>query len=93
MTLGFTTYAVLVIPMMLLMAQGDIWLAALAGLVAALPMPIVQRAGYPTYAKRFHTRVRYTGMAITGVLDECQQAYMVIVPQVQAYAPSVLLSA
>lgn len=31
MTLGFTTYAVLVIPMLLLMAQGDIWLAALAG--------------------------------------------------------------
>lgn len=56
-------------------------------------MLIVQWAGYPTYAKRFHTRVRYTGMAITGVLDDYQQAYLVIVPQVQAYTPAVLLSA
>lgn len=83
----------MVIPMMLLMAQGDISLAAVAGLVAALPMPIVQWAGYPTYAERSPTRVRYTGMAITGVLDDYQQAYLVIVPQVQAYAPAVLLSA
>lgn len=41
------------IPMMLLMAQGNVWLAALAVLVAALPMPIMQWAGYPTYAERF----------------------------------------
>jgi len=43
--------------MMLFMVQGDTWLAALAGLVAALPMPIVQWTGYPTYAERFPTRV------------------------------------
>lgn len=93
MALGFTAWAVLVIPMMLLMARGDIWLAALTGLVAALPMPIVQWAGYPTYAERFLTRVRYIGIAITGALDDYQQAYLVIVPQVQAYAPAILLSA
>lgn len=40
--LGFTAYIVLVIPMMLLMARGNIWLAALAVLIPALPMPFVQ---------------------------------------------------
>lgn len=44
-------------------------------------MPIVQSAGYPTYAERFPTRVRYTGMASVGVLDDYQQANLVIVPQ------------
>lgn len=30
--------------------------------------------------------MRYTGMAIAGVLDDYQQANLVIVPQAQAYA-------
>lgn len=33
-------------------------------LVAALPMPIANSLGYPTYAKQFPSRVRYTDMAI-----------------------------
>jgi MHS family proline/betaine transporter-like MFS transporter len=63
--IGFAAYIVLVIPMMLLMAQGDIWLAALALLVSVLPMPIVQSVGYPTYSEQFPTPLRYTGMAIS----------------------------
>ncbi|WP_158896833.1 MULTISPECIES: hypothetical protein [unclassified Pseudomonas] len=54
--------------------------------MAALPTPIVQLVGYPTYAEQLPTRVRYTGMAIAGVLDDYQQANLVIVPQAQAYA-------
>lgn len=61
---GFVGYLLLVVPMMLLMAQGNIWLAALALLVSVLPMPIVQSVGYPTYAEQFPTPLRYTGMAI-----------------------------
>lgn len=67
--------------------QGNTWLAALAVLVAALPMPIVQSVGYPTYAEQFPTWVRSNCMAIAGVLDNYQQPTLVIVPQVKAYAP------
>lgn len=62
--IGFTAYIILVVPMMLLMAQNNIWLAALALLISVLPMPIVQSVGYPTYSEQFPTPLRYTGMAI-----------------------------
>ena len=62
---GFIAYAVLVLPMMLLMDQHNIGLAFLAMMVVALPLPIVQSVGYPTYAEQFPTRVRYTGMAFS----------------------------
>lgn len=65
LTIGFVGYVVLVIPMMILMNNGSLWIAALAMFVATLPMPIVQSVGYPTYAEQFPTRVRYTGMAIS----------------------------
>nr|WP_290447687.1 MFS transporter [Pseudomonas sp. 21LCFQ02] len=64
LAIGFTGYIVLVIPMMMLMNGAPVWLAALALLVATLPMPIIQSVGYPTYAEQFPTRIRYTGMAI-----------------------------
>ena len=54
--------------------------------MAALRTPIVQSVGYPTYAERFPTRVRYTDLAIAGVLNGYQQANLVILPQAQAYA-------
>lgn len=60
-------------------------------LVAALPIPIVQSVGYPAYAERFPTRLRYTGMTIAGALNDYQQANLVIVPHAQAYAFAVLL--
>jgi len=62
---GFIGYIVIVIPMMLLMDNHNIWIAAVAMLVAALPMPIIQSVGYPTYAEQFPTSVRYTAMAIS----------------------------
>jgi MHS family proline/betaine transporter-like MFS transporter len=40
-------------------------LAFLAMFIVALPMPIVQSVGYPTYTEQFPTRVRYTGMAFS----------------------------
>lgn len=64
LAIGFSGYIVLVVPMMVLMQGASIWVAALAMLVATLPMPIIQSVGYPTYAEQFPTRVRYTGMAI-----------------------------
>lgn len=64
LAIGFCGYVVVVLPMMLLMAQNSIWLAALALIVSTLPMPIVQSVGYPTYSEQFPTAVRYTGMAI-----------------------------
>lgn len=65
LAIGFVGYAVLVVPMMMLMDSGSLWIAALAMFVATLPMPIVQSVGYPTYAEQFPTRVRYTAMAIS----------------------------
>ncbi|MFP4591848.1 MFS transporter [uncultured Ralstonia sp.] len=62
---GFLGYMVLVLPMMLLMDRHNIGLAFLAMLVVALPLPVVQSVGYPTYAEQFPTRVRYTGMAFS----------------------------
>jgi hypothetical protein len=47
------------------MDQHNIGLAFLAMMVVALPLPIVQSVGYPTYAEQFPTRVRYTGMAFS----------------------------
>lgn len=65
LTIGFVGYVVLVIPMMIVMNNASLWVAALAMFVATLPMPIVQSVGYPTYAEQFPTRVRYTAMAIS----------------------------
>ncbi|MDP9651578.1 MFS transporter [Paraburkholderia caledonica] len=62
---GFAAYAILVIPMMMLMNLHSAQLTFLALFVVALPMPIVQSVGYPTYAEQFPTRVRYTGMAFS----------------------------
>ena len=63
--IGFLGYMVLVWPMMILMDQQSIGLAALAMFIIALPLPIVQSVGYPTYAEQFPTRIRYTGMAFS----------------------------
>ncbi|WP_354686245.1 MFS transporter [Cupriavidus necator] len=65
LAIGFVGYTVLVVPMMMLMDQQSIGLAFLAMLIVALPMPIVQSVGYPTYAEQFPTRVRYSGMAFS----------------------------
>ena len=65
LSIGFLGYAILVVPMMMIMDSGSLWIAALAMFVATLPMPIVQSVGYPTYAEQFPTRVRYTAMAIS----------------------------
>jgi len=62
---GFAAYIALVFPMMKLMNHQNIGLAFLAMVIVALPMPIVQSVGYPTYAEQFPTRVRYTGMAFS----------------------------
>ncbi|GAB7543778.1 hypothetical protein CS8_034500 [Cupriavidus sp. 8B] len=59
----FVVYTVLVLPMMMPMNQQDIGLAFLAMVAVALPMPIVQSVGYPTYAEQSPTRVPYSGMA------------------------------
>ncbi|MFB7761389.1 MFS transporter [Streptomyces xiamenensis] len=64
-TVGFTGYAVLVVPAMLVMGVGSFPLAVLAMIVLALPMPIVQSVTYPTYAEQFPTRVRYTGLSFS----------------------------
>ncbi|MGW7293179.1 MFS transporter [Streptomyces xiamenensis] len=64
-TVGFTGYAVLVVPAMLVMGIGSFPLAVLAMIVLALPMPIVQSVTYPTYAEQFPTRVRYTGLSFS----------------------------
>ncbi|CAE6723941.1 Proline/betaine transporter [Paraburkholderia aspalathi] len=65
LAIGFASYAVLVIPMMMLMNHHNMPLAFLAMFIVALPMPIVQSVGYPTYTEQFPTRVRYTGMAFS----------------------------
>ena len=65
LALGFVGYMVLVWPMMILMDQQSLPLAALAMFIMALPLPIVQSVGYPTYAEQFPTKVRYTGMAFS----------------------------
>lgn len=65
LTIGFVGYMVLVTPMMLVMNHNNIWLAFLAMVVAAIPFPIVQSVGYPTYAEQFPTRVRYTGLSLS----------------------------
>ncbi|AZF65123.1 MULTISPECIES: MFS transporter [Pseudomonas] len=65
LAIGFVGYAVLVIPMMVLMNNSSLFIAVLAFFVATLPMPVIQSVGYPTYAEQFPTRVRYTGMAIS----------------------------
>lgn len=64
LTIGFTGYALLTIPMMMLMAQNNLLLAAIAVVISTLPMPIVQAVGYPTYSEQFPTELRYTGMAV-----------------------------
>ncbi|QQN78713.1 MFS transporter [Streptomyces sp. XC 2026] len=64
-TIGYTGYAVLVVPAMLVMGIGSFPLAVLAMIVLALPMPIVQSVTYPTYAEQFPTRVRYTGLSFS----------------------------
>lgn len=63
--IGFAAYAILVLPMMMLMNLHSTVLTLVALFVVALPMPIVQSVGYPTYAEQFPTRVRYTGMAFS----------------------------
>lgn len=65
LAIGFAGYLVLVLPMMRLMDSHSIGLAFLAMMVLALPMPVVQSVGYPTYTEQFPTRVRYTGMAFS----------------------------
>lgn len=65
LSIGFAAYAVLVLPMMLLMNLHNTGLTLIALFVVALPMPIVQSVGYPAYAEQFPTRVRYTGMAFS----------------------------
>jgi MFS transporter, MHS family, proline/betaine transporter len=65
LAVGFVSYAVLVMPMMMLMNHQNPGLAFIAMFVVALPMPIVQSVGYPTYAEQFPTRLRYTGMAFS----------------------------
>jgi MFS transporter, MHS family, proline/betaine transporter len=65
LAIGFAAYIVLVFPMMMLMNHQNIGLAFLAMFIVALPMPIVQSVGYPTYAEQFPTRVRYTGTAFS----------------------------
>ncbi|WP_031464476.1 MFS transporter [Sciscionella sediminilitoris] len=62
---GFLGYVVLVLPTMMLMDTGNVWLACLAMFVLAIPFPIVQSVGYPTYAEQFPTRVRYTGLSLS----------------------------
>jgi MFS transporter, MHS family, proline/betaine transporter len=63
--IGFAAYAILVIPMMMVMNLHNTVLTLIALFVVVLPMPIVQSVGYPTYAEQFPTRVRYTGMAFS----------------------------
>lgn len=63
--LGFVGYMLLVLPMMMMMSQGSFMLAAIGMFLIALPLPVVQSVGYPTYAEQFPTRVRYTGMAFS----------------------------
>ncbi|MFT4069140.1 MFS transporter [Paraburkholderia sp.] len=63
--IGFAAYALLVIPMMTIMNLHNTALTFVALFIVALPMPIVQSVGYPTYAEQFPTRVRYTGMAFS----------------------------
>jgi MHS family proline/betaine transporter-like MFS transporter len=65
LAIGFAAYIILVFPMMMLMNHQNIWLAFVAMFIVALPMPVVQSVGYPTYAEQFPTRVRYTGMAFS----------------------------
>lgn len=65
LTIGFFGYMILVVPMMLLMGLGNIPLAIAAMVVLALPMPIVQSVGYPTYTEQFPTHVRYTGISLS----------------------------
>lgn len=65
LTVGFIGYMVLVLPMMVVMNNDNIWLALLAMVIAAIPFPIVQSVGYPTYAEQFPTRVRYTGLSLS----------------------------
>jgi MHS family proline/betaine transporter-like MFS transporter len=65
LAIGFAAYIALVFPMMMLMNHQNIGLAFLAMFIVALPMPIVQSVGYPTYAEQFPTRVRYTGTAFS----------------------------
>jgi MHS family proline/betaine transporter-like MFS transporter len=65
LTIGFTSYLVLVLPMMLIMGSGNVPLAIAAMVILALPMPIVQSVGYPTYTEQFPTQVRYTGISLS----------------------------
>ncbi|KQR00688.1 MFS transporter [Arthrobacter sp. Leaf145] len=65
LAIGFFGYLILVVPMMLIMGSGNVPLAIAAMVVLALPMPIVQSVGYPTYTEQFPTQVRYTGISLS----------------------------
>jgi MHS family proline/betaine transporter-like MFS transporter len=65
LAIGFIGYVVLVLPMMYVMGLGSTPLAIAAMVVLALPLPIVQSVGYPTYTEQFPTHVRYTGVALS----------------------------
>jgi MFS transporter, MHS family, proline/betaine transporter len=61
---AFVGYAVLALPMMMLMSKGDYLLAAVGLFVLAIPFPMAQSVAYPTYTEQFPTGVRFTGLAV-----------------------------
>lgn len=63
--IGFTGYVVLVFPTMMLLELNNHVVAFFAMLLMAAPFPLVQSAGYSTYAEIFPTSVRYTGLSLS----------------------------